>query len=253
MIYDVQKASMLKRVSAWLLDSILLLVLTVGLGALISLVTGYDGYNEQLLAGYDRYETQYGVEFDVDPQQWEAMSEADQQRYTEAYEALLADRKVMHAYNMVVNLMLVSVSVSFLIAYLVLEFAVPLALKNGQTLGKKVFSLALMRSDGVRITPFMLFVRTVLGKYTIETMIPVLVALMIFLGTIGLIGPTIVFILLVIQVIMLMVTRYNTAIHDFISHTVVVDVNSQLIFDTPEDLVAYKQKIAAEKAARQDY
>ena len=253
MIYDVQKASMLKRVSAWLLDSILLLVLTVGLGALISLVTGYDGYNEQLLAGYDRYETQYGVEFDVDPQQWEAMSEADQQRYTEAYEALLADRKVMHAYNMVVNLMLVSVSVSFLIAYLVLEFAVPLALKNGQTLGKKVFSLALMRSDGVRITPFMLFVRTVLGKYTIETMIPFLVALMIFLGTIGLIGPTIVFILLVIQVIMLMVTRYNTAIHDFISHTVVVDVNSQLIFDTPEDLVAYKQKIAAEKAARQDY
>ena len=253
MIYDVQKALMLKRVSAWLLDIILLRVLTVGLGALISLVTGYDGYNEQLLAGYDRYETQYGVEFDVDPQQWESMSEADQQLYTEAYEALLADREVMHAYNMVVNLMLVSVSVSFLIAYLVLEFAVPLALQNGQTLGKKVFSLALMRSDRVRITPFMLFVRTVLGKYTIETMIPVLVALMIFLGTIGLIGPTIVFILLVIQVIMLMVTRYNTAIHDFISHTVVVDVNSQLIFDTPEDLVAYKQKIAAEKAARQDY
>ena len=84
-------------------------------------------------------------------------------------------------------------------------------------------------------------------------MIPVLVALMIFLGTIGLIGPTIVFILLLIQVIMLMATRYNTAIHDFISHTVVVDLSSQLIFDTPEDLLAYKQKIAAEKAAQQDY
>ena len=39
MIYDVQKASMLKRISAWLLDIILLLVLTVGLGALISLVS----------------------------------------------------------------------------------------------------------------------------------------------------------------------------------------------------------------------
>lgn len=253
MIYDIQKASMWKRMSAWLLDTILLLVLAVGFGALISFLTGYDGYSEQLLAGYDRYETQYSVEFDVDQQQWEAMSEEEQTRYTEAYEAMLADKEVMHAYNMVVNLMLTSVSFGFLIAYLVLEFAVPLLLKNGQTLGKKVFALALMRSDGVRITPFMLFVRTVLGKYTIETMIPVLVVLMIFFGTVGLIGPTIVLILALIQLILLAVSRNNTAIHDFISHTVVVDLSSQLIFDTPEDLLAYKQRVAAEKAAEQDY
>ena len=253
MIYDVQKASMWKRISAWLLDIILLAVLAVGLGALISCVTGYDSYNQQLLASYDKYETQYGVEFEVTQEQWEAMTQEQQDRYNEAYEALVADQEAMYAYNMVINLMLVSVSVSVLFAYLVLEFAVPLLLKNGQTLGKKVFSLALMRSDGVRITPFMLFVRTVLGKYTIETMIPVLVALMIFFGTIGLIGPTIVLILLVIQLILLAVSRNNTAIHDFIAHTVVVDLSSQLIFDTPEDLVAYKQKIAAEKAAKQNY
>ena len=253
MIYDVQKASMWKRISAWLLDIILLAVLAVGLGALISYVTGYDSYNQQLLASYDKYETQYGVEFEVTQEQWEAMTQEQQDRYNEAYEALVADQEAMYAYNMVINLMLVSVSVSVLFAYLVLEFAVPLLLKNGQTLRKKVFSLALMRSDGVRITPFMLFVRTVLGKYTIETMIPVLVALMIFFGTIGLIGPTIVLILLVIQLILLAVSRNNTAIHDFIAHTVVVDLSSQLIFDTPEDLVAYKQKIAAEKAAKQNY
>ena len=253
MIYDVQKASMWKRISAWLLDIILLVVVAVGVGALLSYVTGYDGYNEQLLASYEKYEAQYGVEFDVDQQQWEAMSEAEQQRYTEAYEALLADDGAMHTYNMLINLMLMIVSVSFLVAYLALELALPLALKNGQTLGKKVFSLALMRSDGVRVTPFMMFVRTVLGKYTIETMIPALMVLMIFLGIIGVVGPTIIFVLLIIQVIMLMVTRNNTAIHDFISHTVVVDLSSQMIFDTPEDLIAYKQKIAAEKAAKQDY
>lgn len=253
MIYDVQKASMLKRVSAWLLDSILVLVLAVGAGALISFFTGYDGYSEQFLASYDQYEAQYGVVFDVDQQQWEAMSEEEQARYTEAYEAMLKDEKVMRAYNMIVNLILTSVSIGFLVSYLLLEFAVPLLLKNGQTLGKKVFSLALMRSDGVRITPFMLFVRTVLGKYTIETMIPVLIVLMIFFGTVGLIGPTIVLVLSLIQLILLAVSRNNTAIHDFISHTVVVDLSSQLIFDTPEDLLAYKQKIAAEKAAQQDY
>ena len=73
MIYDVQKASMWKRISAWLLDIILLAVLAVGLGALISYVTGYDSYNQQLLASYDKYETQYGVEFEVTQEQWEAM------------------------------------------------------------------------------------------------------------------------------------------------------------------------------------
>ena len=253
MIYDVQKASMWKRMSAWLLDVILLAVLAVGLGALISMLTGYDNYNQQLLDCYDRYESLYSVEFDVNQEQWDAMSEEAQQRYTQAYEAMVADEEVMRVYNMVISLMLVSVSVSFLVAYLALEFAVPLVLKNGQTLGKKVFSLALMRSDGVRVTPFMLFVRTVLGKYTIETMIPALIVLMIFFGTVGVVGPAIVLVLLVVQLIMLEVTRHNTAIHDFISHTVVVDLSSQMIFDTPEDLIAYKQKIAAEKAAKQTY
>lgn len=253
MTYDVQKASMWKRISAWLLDIILLAVLTVGVSALISYVTGYDGYNKELLAGYERYETEYGVEFDLNQQQWEAMSQAEQDRHTEAYEALLKDDEVMHAYNMVVNLMLVIVSVSFLVAYILLELAVPLILKNGQTVGKKVFSLALMRSDGVRVTAFMLFVRIVLGKYAIETMIPVLVVLMASIGIIGVVGSAIVSTLVLVQLVMLIVTRNNTAIHDFLSHTVVVDLSSQMIFDTPEDLIAYKQRIAAEKAAEQDY
>lgn len=253
MIYDVQKASMWKRMSAWLLDLILLAVLAVGIGALLSWVTGYDGYNEKLLACYTRYESEYGIAFDVSQEQWEAMSEAEQKQYNDAYQALLQDEEAMHAYNMVVNLMLMIVSVSILIAYAVMELVVPLILKNGQSLGKKVFGLGLMRSDGVQITPFMLFVRTILGKYTIETMIPVLVALMVFFGTIGVIGPTIVFVLLVVQLVLLGVTRNHTAIHDFLSHTVVVDLSSQMIFRTPEDLIAYKQKIAAEKAAKQEY
>ena len=253
MTYDVQKASMWKRISAWLLDIILLAILTVGAGALLSYVTDYDGYNQELLAGYARYETEYGVEFELSQQQWDAMSQEEQDRYTEAYEILLKDEEVMHAYSMVVNLMLVIVSVSFLIAYVLLELVVPLLLKNGQTVGKKVFSLALMRSDGVRVTGFMLFVRTILGKYAIETMIPVMIVLMIALGTIGVVGPSIVSLLLLVQLVMLIVTRNNTAIHDFLSHTVVVDLNSQMIFDTPEDLIAYKQRIAAEKAAKQDY
>ena len=40
---------------------------------------------------------------------------------------------------------------------------------------------------------------------------------------------------------------------DKLANTVTVDLASQMIFNTEEDLIAYKQKIAAEKAAKQSY
>ena len=40
---------------------------------------------------------------------------------------------------------------------------------------------------------------------------------------------------------------------DKLANTVTVDVASQMIFKTHEDMIAYKQKIAAEKAAAQTY
>ena len=48
MICDLQKASLLKRASAFLLDIILLIVLATGVGLLVSVITGFDGYNQAL-------------------------------------------------------------------------------------------------------------------------------------------------------------------------------------------------------------
>ena len=62
---ELQKASMWKRISAWLLDIILLSVIVVGIGALLSLATGYDGHTQDLEDAYARYETQYAVTFDI--------------------------------------------------------------------------------------------------------------------------------------------------------------------------------------------
>jgi uncharacterized RDD family membrane protein YckC len=253
MSFTVEKASMWKRISAYLFDIILVITLAVGIGTALSAVTGYDGYNDTFFQISQQYEEQYGVKFEVTAEEWEKLTQAEIDQYNTAYEAFTKNEEAMYAYNMIISLMMVITSVSVLLAYLVWEFALPLWLKNGQTLGKKVFNIGLVRSDGVRVTPFMMFVRTVLGKYTIETMIPLLVGLMIFFGTIGVVGPTIVLILLVIQLVLVFASHNKTAIHDFIAHTVVVDLSSQLVFDTPEELVAYKQKIAAEKAAKQDY
>ena len=63
MIYDLQKASLLKRASAWLLDVILLAVLACGFGMVLSSVTNYDLYIDALEAGYEKYETEYNIDF----------------------------------------------------------------------------------------------------------------------------------------------------------------------------------------------
>ena len=253
MIYDLQKAGMWKRISAFLFDNILLLVAIVGIMALLSTMLGYDKYSDTLNAAYEKYETQYGITFNTTQEQYNAMTEAEKANYDAAYEALTADEEAMYAYSMMVNLMLVILSGAILLAMFIFEFAVPMLFGNGQTLGKKIFGIAIMRTDGVKVSGPLMFIRTILGKFTIETMIPVIILFMMFLGTIGIIGPFIFIVLLVLQCIMLVMSKSGRLIHDYLAKTVAVDMSSQMIFDTVEDMVEYKKSVAAEKAAKQDY
>ena len=253
MVYDLQKAGMWKRIAAWMFDSIMTGILAVGVGLLLSALLGYDAHSETLDAAYARYEAEYGVVFDISQAEYEAMTEAERESYDIAYDALVADDEVLYAYNMVLNLTLLITTLGILLAVMVWEFLVPLLLGNGQTLGKKIFSLCVIRSDGVKVNNMQLFTRTLLGKFTIETMIPVYILLMLFWGTVGLMGTLILAALLVAQCICVAVTRTNSAIHDLLAGTVVVDFSSQMIFRTTEDLIAYQKKVAAERAARQTY
>ena len=249
MIYDLQKAGVLKRAAAWLLDIILLVVLACGIGMILSAALNYDQHSQALEACYERYEKEFGIDFDV----YADLTEEEQARFEAANAALQKDTQALKAYNMVINLSLTIVSLSILLSYLALEFAVPLLFGNGQTMGKKVFGIGLIRVDGVKISTFALFVRTVLGKYTVETMIPVLMVMMIFIGTIGILGPAIVLGLLILQVALIITSPTNSALHDHMAATVAVDLASQMIFATAEDLVEYKKQVHAEQVKNQPY
>ena len=253
MIYDLQKASMWKRFAAWLFDSILVGILVVGIAFCLSVALGYNNYSDAVSETYDRYETEYGVSFDVSQEEYQSWTQEQRQKYDMAYEKLVSDEAAMHAYNMVVNLTMVIASLSILMAVLILEFVVPLIFKNGQTLGKKIFALCVVRNDCVRMNTMQLFVRTVLGKFTVETMIPVYILLMLFWGITDLTGTLILFVLLLVQLILLIVTRKNQAIHDLLAGTAVADYISQMIFESEAELIELQKKIAAEKAANQIY
>lgn len=253
MIYDLQKASFLKRSAAWLLDAILVTILAVGVAYLLSVAFGYDKYSDTVSDSYDRYEAEYGVSFEASQEEYLSWTPEQQKNYDEAYDALIADQDAMYAYSMVVNLSMVIASLSLLISSMGLDFVVPLLFKEGRTVGKRIFGLCVIRTDCVKMSPVQLFVRTLLGKFAVETMIPIYLIMMIFWGIVGLGGTLVLVLLLLVEIILLIATRRNAAIHDLLAGTVVADYTSQMIFDSSEALLAYQKRIHAEQAARQDY
>ena len=243
MIFDLQKASLLKRASAYLLDIILLVILVAGFAALISEIVDYDSRSTALDEYYAYYEAKYNVDFDMSAEEFANMTEAELQKYEAAYNALITDTEAMQAFSMLVNLTLIITSFSILFSYVLLEFVVPLIFGNGQTVGKRIFGIAVMRTSGIKTNGVCLFIRTILGKYTIETMIPVLMALMIYFGTIGAIGLFILVLIPLVQIILLFANKKHAQIHDLLADTVAVDMASQMIFENEAAMIAYKNKV----------
>lgn len=260
MVTDLQKASLWKRVSAGLFDFIILAVVTVGMIALLSWALGYNTQNQKLQDAYNRYETEYeaeyGIEFRITQAEYDAMSQAQKDNYDAACQAVekafSSDAEVIYLYNLVMNMTLLMTTFGLLLSVLILEFFVPLLLKNGQTLGKKIFAVALMRNDGVKVSNVQLFIRALLGKFTIELMIPVYIILMIFFNSIGIVGVAVLAGILLGEVISMIVSRTNSLIHDSIAGTVAVDMATQMIFDSMEDKVAYIKRLHAQEVSRQE-
>lgn len=243
MLLDLQKASMLKRISAWILDAIVVSILATGFGLLISSIIGYDARFNQLNACYGRYEAEYGINIEIAPEDYEALTEAELAVYAEALEAMNQDAELNYCYRMIMNMSLVIVTVGILLAFLIYDFLVPIFLKNGQTVGKKIFEIGLMQTDHTKLKTVSLAIRTFLGKFAVETMIPVLLVIMIYFGFAGFGATIVIGVLLLLQIIALAKTRTNSAIHDLLAATVAVDMKSQMIFEDAKAVEEYSKKI----------
>lgn len=251
MIYDLQKASILKRISAWLLDFILICILAVGVATLVSVIAGLDGvYNE-----YDALIQQYSDKHGIDLRKILPDDATEEQKtlYKTAYEDFSKNENATALYLRIINTIFMAVTLGLFFAHIVCEFIIPLIFKNGQTVGKKVFSVGVMQVTGVRISPFILFVRGVLGKFTIETMVPLLMVLMIYLGVGGLVMLIVIFAIAVMQIVLIFATKTNSLIHDALSSTVVIDMTTQMIFDSKEEMISYKEELSKIEAEKTKY
>ena len=250
---DLQRATFSKRISAYLFDIILLFIAIVGVGVIVSAIVGYDGEIDTLENMYQEYADKYGIDLEVTDEEYETWTDAQKAEYealvNQANAEIQEDGEVAKQYTKLMTLTLLIITISTLVSYLVLEFAVPIFIGNGQTLGKKIFSVALIRVDGVKITTMQLFVRTILGKYTLETMIPIAILAMMIVGAIGIIGPVVLLGIIVVEVLCYVRSNTGSFIHDVVAATVCVDYSSQMIFETEEDLIEYKKQMSEEAIA----
>lgn len=266
MIFDLQKASLMKRFMAFLLDLILLVILVTGFMWAISAITNYDSYSDTMSAKIDEIEESYGIpaiveEYEIDLDEFSLMTVDEKNALPQNIVSTMEDclksinsnEEIADAYIMMMNLTLLMVSISFLLSIVILEFIVPLIFKNGQTVGKKIFSLAVMRVDGVKVTPMIMFVRSILGKYTIEIMVPAIIILMMFYGVSGGLMILVIPLIVIFEIILMIATKTNSMIHDVLSSTVLVDLQSQMIFDSVEAKNEYRLRIHNEESKNAKY
>ena len=142
----IRKASAWKRGSAFFCDLVLLAMLVITLALAFSSIFGYERYNARMMEIYDKYATEYGIDLELTAEEIAALPQEQKDAYEAADQALLSDAEAIYVHSMMSSLRLLIAMLSVAISFVLLEFVVPLVLGNGQSLGKKVFGLAVMRS-----------------------------------------------------------------------------------------------------------
>lgn len=252
MIYDIQKASMLKRISAFLLDFILICILAVGVAYLVSVICDYSSYYDHVMETVEVVGKEYNVDLSLtQAEAEEKYNTTDYAKYIGAYNEVL--KRCGDSYVMMISLSIMMISIGLFVSYVVLEFVVPLCLKNGQTVGKKIFQIGVVQNNCVKLAPQSLFVLAILGKFAVETMLPLLGLFLIMFNIAPFLGVMLIFGVIVAQITLLIVNKNHCLIHDLLASAVPVNMATQMVFDSEAELVAYKEQIAQERAERMKY
>ena len=274
-MFELRKIGFVKRASALFLDAILLVVLTTGFMFIISLICDFDHeqdlfikYSEEWSEYHKEYaqgvSEAYGFTYTADEKNenftitdkngskvtlndvWQKLEEAkgEGNETTQAawakFQVLKTEAPMDRQYSYLFNLIFMMISVGLVLSYLILEFILPIIMKNGQTVGKKIFGIGVVRPDCVRITIPQLFARTFFGKFAVETMFPVLLVLLFFFGNLGITAIVLFAAITILNIAVFFASKNRTPLHDVFAHTVVVDIKLQVVFRSTDEMMERK-------------
>lgn len=246
---EFYKAKPIKRFAAYVIDMILLLAITFGVMVPMCSWLGYANSREELVPFYEKYSQEYGIDLQISGTEYDELSEKQKEAYDKAYDAMNQDKEALYVMNKILFTVLASAAAGFLVGYAILEVALPLIFKNGQTIGKKAMKLCVMHKDHVLVSPWQVIFRAILGKYFIGTLIPMVLLALPELKIWIISGSFILAIIAMTQAFIVLMSQANCGIHDKLFNTVVADFEQQYIFDTLEERRAYDAELAAREEA----
>lgn len=255
-MHDLQKAGMWKRMSAWLFDLIVFATVVTLIAIPISMISGYDekvDVVEKVEAEYREKMKADGLNPDISDSEFNALPEEERAKYEEVDKRRAKDERLTKGYAIITSTIVSMVFLSIFFAYLILEFIIPLILSNGQTLGKKIFGIGVVHTNCVKFRGKTLFIRAMIGKCVIETMVPVFIVMMILFGNLGWVGLLVLGLLLILQIYAVSSSKTRSAIHDLVADAAVVDIASQMIFANYDELMEYKNRVHKESVERESY
>jgi len=158
-----------------------------------------------------------------------------QERLQEAFLNFQEQDYVLAVINPLYFYTTLSVVVSSLLTIIAVYIVVPLILKNGQTLGKKVTRIGLANSDGykfnnkqllMRAMPISVLILSLLLPFYNNLLLMAIVFLTIFLVSFAL----------------AMASPKKSSLHDFVARTIVIDEATSIIFENEVEEESYLLK-----------
>lgn len=235
-IYTPRLARPIKRLAAFLIDIVMILVLFTGVMFVLSEIFDYEGMNAQLEQLY--IDTKVKLPDDKGVYQFcEIKDPSCEQALKNLYEMDI----FYVLFDKVQSFLIYAPIVSIFFPLLILEFILPMIFKNGQTLGMKLFNIALISKNDIKVKPIQVFVRFLFGKFIINGIVPVLGVMYIFISDgAGITGAMLLLLFLIANFACYGVGQNKTFVPDALAGCYPIDTQEQIFFDTVEELAAAK-------------
>lgn len=160
---------------------------------------------------------------------------AYQNIYITAYTVLAVQDFYLNTANTLYFYYSVGTAVSIFLAGVVTYIVIPYFIKNGQTVGKKIFKLGLATYDGYKMSNYQLLLRFV-PAFIVDASLLIPIWSTVFMA---LIIPIAV---LLVSFALMMASPKRAALHDFAARTIVVDIESSTLFKNEIEEEAYIAK-----------
>ena len=160
---------------------------------------------------------------------------AYQNVYIKAYQVLVTQDFYLSASNTLYFYYQLGITISIFLGGIITYVVIPYFIKNGQTVGKKIFKLGLATYDGYQMNNYQLLLRFV------PALVVDLSLLLPFWSTVfsALIIPIVT---LLVSFALMMASPKRAALHDFAARTIVIDYESSTIFKNELEEEAYIAK-----------